>query len=115
MGFYDISAGEIRIDGRNLADMNRDEARELFAMVLQETWLFRGTVAENVAYGRPQATREEIVKACDEAYCDHFIRTLPQGYDTVVGDESHHPVRRTEAAAHHCPGGPHRTPLADSG
>ena len=88
MGFYDISAGEILIDGRSLGDMNRDEARELFAMVLQETWLFRGTVAENVAYGRPQATREEIVKACDEAYCDHFIRTLPQGYDTVVGDES---------------------------
>ena len=88
MGFYDISAGEILIDGRSLEDMNRDEARELFAMVLQETWLFRGTVAENVAYGRPQATREEIVKACDEAYCDHFIRTLPQGYDTVVGDES---------------------------
>ena len=88
MGFYDISAGEILIDGRSLEDMNRDEARELFAMVLQETWLFRGTVAENVAYGRPQAPREEIVKACDEAYCDHFIRTLPQGYDTVVGDES---------------------------
>ena len=88
MGFYDISAGEILIDGRSLEDMNRDEARELFAMVLQETWLFRGTVAENVAYGRPQATREEIVKACDEAYCDHFIRTLPQDYDTVVGDES---------------------------
>ena len=88
MGFYDISAGEILIDGRSLEDMNRDEARELFAMVLQETWLFRGTVAENVADGRPQATREEIVKACDEAYCDHFIRTLPQGYDTVVGDES---------------------------
>ncbi len=54
--------------------MNRDEARELFAMVLQETWLFRGTVAENVAYGRPQATREEIVKACDEAYCGPFHR-----------------------------------------
>lgn len=68
--------------------MNRDQARELFAMVLQETWLFRGTVAENVAYGRPDATREEIVRACDEAYCDHFIRTLPQGYDTVIGDES---------------------------
>lgn len=88
MGFYDISAGEILIDGRSLADMNRDQARELFAMVLQETWLFRGTVAENVAYGRPDATREEIVKACDEAYCDHFIRTLPRGYDTVIGDES---------------------------
>ena len=88
MSFYDISGGEILIDGRSLADMNRDQARELFAMVLQETWLFRGTVAENVAYGRPDATREEIVRACDEAYCDHFIRTLPQGYDTVIGDES---------------------------
>ena len=88
MGFYDISAGEILIDGRSLEDMNRDEARELFAMVLQETWLFRGTVAENVAYGRPQATREEIVKACDEAYCDHFIRTLPQGYDTPLNDRA---------------------------
>lgn len=88
MGFYDISGGEIFVDGRPLSDMNRDQARELFAMVLQETWLFRGTVAENVAYGRPEATREEIIQACDEAYCDHFIRTLPQGYDTVIGDES---------------------------
>ena len=60
MGFYDISAGEILIDGRSLEDMNRDEARELFTMVLQETWLFRGTVAENVAYGRPQATRRRL-------------------------------------------------------
>lgn len=88
MGFYDISGGEIFVDGRPLSDMNRDQARELFAMVLQETWLFRGTVAENVAYGRPEATREEIVQACDEAYCDHFIRTLPKGYDTVIGDET---------------------------
>ncbi len=88
MGFYDISGGEIFVDGRPLSDMNRDQARELFAMVLQETWLFRGTVAENVAYGRADASREEIVAACDEAYCDHFIRTLPQGYDTVIGDET---------------------------
>ncbi len=71
--------------GGALRDMNRDEARELFAMVLQETWLFRGDRGGKCGYGRPQATREEIVKACDEAYCDHFIRTLPQGYDTVVG------------------------------
>lgn len=88
MGFYDIDGGDITVDGRPLRDMGRDEARELFGMVLQETWLFRGTVAENVAYGKPDATREEIVKACEEAYCDHFIRTLPQGYDTIIGDES---------------------------
>ena len=88
MGFYDIDGGSITIDGRPMSDMSRDEARELFAMVLQETWLFRGTVAENVAYGKPNATREEIIAACDQAYCDHFIRTLPQGYDTIIGDES---------------------------
>lgn len=88
MGFYDIAKGEIYIDGRPMSQMNRDEARELFSMVLQETWLFRGTVADNVAYGRPGATREEIMRACDESYCDHFIRTLPQGYDTVIGDET---------------------------
>ena len=88
MGFYDITAGEIRIDGRPMSQMSRDQARELFGMVLQDTWLFRGTVADNVAYGRPGAAREEIVRACDEAYCDHFIRTLPQGYDTVIGDET---------------------------
>ena len=88
MGFYDITGGDILVDGHSLSDMSRDEARELFGMVLQETWLFRGTVAENVAYGRPDATREEIIRACDDAYCDHFIRTLPQGYDTVIGDES---------------------------
>ena len=57
-------------------------------MVLQDTWLFGGTVAENVAYGKPEATREEIITACDEAYCDHFIRTLPHGYDTVIGDDT---------------------------
>lgn len=88
MGFYDINDGDILIDGCSLSDMSRDEARELFGMVLQETWLFRGTVAENIAYGRPNATREEIIQTCEDAYCDHFIRTLPQGYDTIIGDES---------------------------
>ena len=88
MGFYDITGGDILIDGHSMADMSRDEARELFGMVLQETWLFRGSVADNVAYGRPDATREEIIQACDDTYCDHFIRTLPQGYDTIIGDES---------------------------
>ena len=88
MRFYDISAGQILIDGRDVSGMSRAENRDLFAMVLQDTWLFKGTVAENVAYGSPGATREEIEKACDCAYCDHFIRRLPQGYDTVISEDS---------------------------
>ena len=88
MRFYDVDEGSILIDGRDLAAVSRDDSRRLFAMVLQDTWLFKGTIAENVAYGRPDATREEIVRACDEAYCDHFIRTLPEGYDTVIGEDN---------------------------
>ena len=88
MRFYDVDQGSILVDGVNLADVSRDSSRQLFAMVLQDTWLFKGTIAENVAYGWPGATREEIVKACDEAYCDHFIRTLPKGYDTVIGEDN---------------------------
>ena len=88
MRFYDISAGQILIDGRDVSTLSRAGDRELFAMVLQDTWLFKGTVAENVAYGSPGATREEIERACDFAYCDHFIRRLPQGYDTVISEDS---------------------------
>ncbi|MBR4308278.1 MAG: ABC transporter ATP-binding protein [Oscillospiraceae bacterium] len=87
MSFYDIQKGRILIDGIDCATLSREELRDQFAMVLQDTWLFRGTIAENVAYGKPDATGEEIIAACDRAYCDHFIRTLPQGYDTVVGDD----------------------------
>lgn len=88
MRFYDPQSGKITIDGHNIAEISREEVRGLFGMVLQDTWLFGGTVAENIAYGKPDATREEIITACDEAYCDHFIRTLPQGYDTVIGDDT---------------------------
>ncbi|MBR4657091.1 MAG: ABC transporter ATP-binding protein [Oscillospiraceae bacterium] len=88
MRFYDIQKGQIRIDGRDVSELSRPESRRLFAMVLQDTWLFKGTVAENVAYGSPDATREEIENACDCAYCDHFIRRLPQGYDTVISEDS---------------------------
>lgn len=88
MRFYDIQSGSILIDGCDIAKVSREDVRELFGMVLQDTWLFGGTVAENVAYGKPEATREEIIAACDEAYCDHFIRTLPQGYDTVISEDS---------------------------
>ena len=88
MRFYDIGSGQILIDGRDVSGLSRAENRRMFAMVLQDTWLFRGTVAENVAYGAPDATREEIEKACDCAYCDHFIRRLPQGYDTVISEDT---------------------------
>lgn len=87
MRFYDIDKGKIFIDGIDCATLSRKELRSRFGMVLQDTWLFRGTIAENVAYGKPDATREEIIAACDRAYCDHFIRTLPDGYDTIVGDD----------------------------
>ncbi len=87
MRFYDIQKGRILIDGVDCATLSREEMRDQFAMVLQDTWLFRGTIAENVAYGKPDATREEIIAACDRAYCDHFIRTLPDGYDTLIGDD----------------------------
>ncbi len=88
MRFYDPQSGKITIDGHDIGKISREEVRGLFGMVLQDTWLFGGTVAENIAYGKPDATREEIITACDEAYCDHFIRTLPHGYDTVIGDDT---------------------------
>ena len=88
MRFYDIQKGRILIDGQDISRLSRAETRQRFAMVLQDTWLFKGTVAENVAYGSPRVSREEIEKACDFAYCDHFIRRLPQGYDTVISEDS---------------------------
>lgn len=88
MRFYDIREGTIRLDGVDVAGLSRDAVRSSFGMVLQDTWLFRGTIAENVAYGKPDATREEIEAACRKAYCDHFIRTMPDGYDTVIGEDT---------------------------
>lgn len=86
MRFYDIASGTMTIDGLDIEKMKRQDVRRLFGMVLQDTWLFNGTVAENIAFGRTDATRAEIVQAAQEAYIDHFIRTLPNGYDTVLGD-----------------------------
>jgi len=88
MRFYDIQSGQILLDGENIADLSRDAVRDCFGMVLQDTWLFRGTIAENVAYGKPDATRAEIEEACRKAHCDHFIRTMPEGYDTLVGEDA---------------------------
>lgn len=84
MRFYDVNSGAIKIDGHDVRDFNRSELREMFGMVLQDTWLFSGTVAENIAYGKPDATDEEVKAAAKAAYAHGFIKRLPQGYDTVI-------------------------------
>ncbi|MBQ1519773.1 MAG: ABC transporter ATP-binding protein [Ruminococcus sp.] len=86
--FYDIDSGSIEISGRNIYDMTRDSLRSSFGMVLQETWVFTGTVAENIAYGRPDATPEQITAAAKAVYAHGFIKRLPQGYDTVISENS---------------------------
>jgi len=88
MRFYEIDGGKITVDGISTKDMTRHELREKFGMVLQDTWLFNGTIWDNIAYGREGATPEEIINAARLAQADHFIRTLPQGYDTVLNEES---------------------------
>jgi ATP-binding cassette, subfamily B, multidrug efflux pump len=87
MRFYDLDAGRITVDGVDVSTVERERMRRRIGMVLQDTWLFDGTIAENIAYGRPEATRDEVVAAASAAHADHFIRTLPDGYDTVVGAE----------------------------
>jgi ATP-binding cassette subfamily B protein len=86
MRFYEIDSGAIIIDGVNTSRMKRQDVRQLFGMVLQDTWLFNGTIAENIAFGKPDATREQIIKAAQDAQIDHLVRTLPQGYDTIIAD-----------------------------
>jgi len=88
MRFYDIDRGEILIDDVNINDMTRENLRSHMAMVLQNTWLFNGTIRENIRYGRQDASDEEVVHAADMAYADHFTRTLPGGYDMVLNEEA---------------------------
>ncbi|MFC5450159.1 ABC transporter ATP-binding protein [Paenibacillus aestuarii] len=88
MRFYELRGGQIRIDGVDTRDMARSDLRELFGMVLQDTWLFNGTIRDNIAYGRDQASEDDIIAAAKAAYADHFIRTLPDGYDTVLNEEA---------------------------
>jgi len=89
MRFYEINSGRITIDGIDIRDMRRDDLRKIFGMVLQDTWLFNGTIRDNIAYGKDDASFEEIRAAAQEAYIDHFIRTLPEGYETILtGDAS---------------------------
>jgi len=88
MRFYDINEGSIRIDGVDTRDMKRADVRKLFGMVLQDTWLFNGAIKENIAYGRPDATDEEIFEAARSAHADHFIRALPGGYNMKLNEEA---------------------------
>lgn len=88
MRFYDVNQGAILVDGHNVKDFNRGELRKMFGMVLQDTWLFGGTIKENIKYGKPDATDEEVIEAAKAAHVHHFIQTLPKGYDMVIDEES---------------------------
>ena len=86
--FYDVNSGTIKVDGHDIREFNRRELRDIFGMVLQDTWLFKGSIMENIRYGRLDATDEEVMKAADAAYADHFIRTLPGGYNMELNEEA---------------------------
>ena len=88
MRFYDVNSGRITVDGLDIRDLKRGALRRLFGMVLQDTWLFNGTIRDNIAYGREGATEDEVIQAATAAHADHFIRTLPDGYDTVLNEEA---------------------------
>ncbi|MFA6552890.1 MAG: ABC transporter ATP-binding protein [Patescibacteria group bacterium] len=88
MRFYEVNSGVIKVDGVNIQSMKRADVRKLFGMVLQDTWLFNGTIRENLAYGKPEATEEEIIEAAKAAHVDHFVHSLPHGYDMVLDEEA---------------------------
>ena len=88
MRFYDVNEGEISVDGHDIKDFNRGELREMFGMVLQDTWLFNGTIEDNIKYGKLNATHEEVVEAAKAAYVDQFVQTLPNGYNMVLNEEA---------------------------
>ncbi|QOT09701.1 ABC transporter ATP-binding protein [Paenibacillus sp. JNUCC32] len=88
MRFYELNQGKITIDGTDITALRRSELRSLFGMVLQDTWLFNGTIRDNIGYGREGVTEQEIIRAAEAAHADHFIRTLPEGYDTVLNEEA---------------------------
>ena len=87
VGFYDVDSGSIQVEGTDIRDITRHSLRRSYGMVLQDTWLKRGTIRENIAYGKPEATLEEVVEAAKAAHAHSFIKRLPQGYDTVIGED----------------------------
>ncbi len=88
MRFYDVNSGSIKVDGHDIRDFDRQELRSLFGMVLQDTWLFSGTIADNIRYGKLDATLDEVKEACKTASVDHFIKTLPDGYDMLINEDA---------------------------
>jgi ATP-binding cassette subfamily B protein len=88
MRFYDVNKGAILVDGHDIRDLARDDLRCMFGMVLQDTWLYNGSIMENIRYGRPEASDEEVIEAARTAHVDHFVRTLPEGYDMVLNEEA---------------------------
>jgi ATP-binding cassette subfamily B protein len=88
MRFYELNGGKILIDGQDATDFTRKELRDIFGMVLQDTWLYNATIMENIRYGSPNATDEEVIAACKAAHCDSFIRTLPGGYNMILNEEA---------------------------
>lgn len=88
MRFYELNGGKITVDGKDIRDLKRGDLRSLFGMVLQDTWLFNGTIMDNIAYGREGASETDVVRAAKAAHADHFIRTLPEGYNTVLNEEA---------------------------
>ena len=87
MRFYDVKSGSVRVEGIDIRDITRQSLRASYGMVLQETWLKAGTIRENIAYGRPEASEEEIIRAAKEAHAHSFIMRMPQGYDTVINED----------------------------
>ena len=88
MRFYDVTEGEILVDGHNVKDFDRGELRKMFGMVLQDTWLFGGTVKDNIKYSKEEATDTEVIEAAKAAHVHHFIKTLPNGYNSLINEES---------------------------
>jgi ATP-binding cassette subfamily B protein len=88
MRFYELDAGRITLDGVDITELTRQNLRSQIGMVLQDTWLFGGTIRDNIAYGKPGATEDEVLAAAKAAFVDRFVRTLPDGYDTVIDDEA---------------------------
>ena len=88
MRFYDVNDGAVLVDGHDIRDYTRHDLRKMFGMVLQDTWLYSGTIMENIRYGRPDATDAEVIAAAQMAHVDHFVHTLPDGYDLVLNEET---------------------------
>ena len=87
MRFYDINSGNIKVDDMDIEKIKRSSSRNMYGMVLQDTWVYSGTVKDNIAYGKPDATEEEIIEAAKASHAHDFIKRLPQGYDTVISDD----------------------------